>query len=105
MKSLVDLMTKTTKTEKLDPTEVLKAADEIAQLEQQIKDRKNAMKTAVQSASKTRRKQIAKVLCLKDISPNLGYYDKRTTTKERTYMLDQLAKAHAAGRIVFPGLD
>lgn len=91
---------------KHDPIAVLKAADEIAQLEDQIKAKKKAMKDAVSSVLKNRRKTISKILNLPDItSSTWNGRDSDMKRKERNLVLDSLAKAHAGGRITIPGLD
>lgn len=89
----------------LDPIAVLKAADEISQLEQEIKKRKAAIKSATNKVLKDRRAKIIKVLGLKEITGS-DYYDGAAKKKnERRYIIDQIAKAHAQGRVTIPSLD
>lgn len=90
--------------EDIDPMAVLKAADEIAQLEEQIKARKKAIQKSVNSALRQRRDAIKKILNLKEIGES-GYYAERHKKSERRYIIGQIAKAHASGRISIPELD
>lgn len=87
---------------KLDAKAVLQAADELSELEAQIKERKKALRSATSRVLTDRRKVIEGVLRLKKIENS--YYNKEKKN-ERRYVLDQIAKAHAAGRLTIKELD
>lgn len=88
-----------------DINEILAAVDKIEAEEKRIKAAKKKLKDAQNKALRKRREEITKALNLREHSTTAYYAYTDAKKVERRYVIDQIAKAHAAGRIKIVGLD